>query len=92
MIIVETVPTFENMTLPRVKRHVTPKKLSEPVKRTIAQYKEAYRRVYRVYPTIIVDGKWFRIHGHTAGVSYARLKEMTTQLEYRAGPQYVESA
>ena len=60
-----------------------------PVKKPAAQavhnYLEAYRKVYGVLPEVKFDGQWYRIKGQSLGVNLKRLKEMTTQLEYRSG-------
>ena len=60
-----------------------------PVKKPAAQavhnYREAYRKVYGILPEVKFDGQWYRIKGQVAGVKLRRLKEMTSQLEYRNG-------
>ena len=60
-----------------------------PVKKPAAQavhnYREAYRKVYGILPEVKFDGQWYRIKGQVAGVKLRRLKEMTSQLEYRSG-------
>ena len=60
-----------------------------PVKKPAAQavhnYREAYRKVYGILPEVKFDGQWYRVKGQTLGVNLKRLKEMTTQLEYRNG-------
>lgn len=71
---------------PRIK---VPKKLRTPqqVHNAYKAYGEAYKRVYGVSPTgFTYDVATKFIHvGNSAGVSLQRLKEMTRQLELRAG-------
>jgi hypothetical protein len=85
-----TPTMFDNvprkLILPKIQRKHTQKQLNKTQKKTIERYQEAYKRVYGVRPEIKVQGKWYRIHGHTAGVDRNRLNTMAQQLEYRAGP------
>lgn len=67
----------------RITRKITT--LNKYDKQAVKRYKEAYKAVYGVPPKVKRDGKWFRIHGQSAGVTRQRLVEMAKQLEYRAG-------
>ena len=59
--------------------------VQKPVAQAVHNYREAYRKVYGVLPEVKFDGQWYRIKGQVAGVNLKRLKEMTSQLEYRSG-------
>lgn len=73
------------LILPKIQRKHTQKTLTKTQLRAIERYKDAYKKVFAVSPTIKVQGKWYRIHGVDYGVSLKRLNEMTTQLEFRHG-------
>ena len=59
--------------------------VGKPVAQAVHNYREAYRKVYGILPEVKFDGQWYRVKGQTLGVKLKRLKEMTTQLEYRNG-------
>ena len=59
--------------------------VQKPAAQAVHNYREAYRKVYGVLPEVKFDGQWYRVKGQTLGVNLKRLKEMTTQLEYRSG-------
>ena len=59
--------------------------VQKPVAQAVHNYREAYRKVYGILPEVKFDGQWYRIKGQVAGVNLKRLKEMTSQLEYRSG-------
>ena len=59
--------------------------VGKPVAQAVHNYREAYRKVFGILPEIKFDGQWYRIKGQVAGVKLRRLKEMTSQLEYRSG-------
>lgn len=79
----------------KIESHVKPPRIKVPkCKRTPANvhtaykaYGDAYKKVYGVSPTgFTYDVATKFIHvGNSAGVSLHRLKEMTRQLELRAG-------
>ena len=64
---------------------VSKRTITKPARAVVDAYKDAYRRVYGVPPEVKFDGTWYRITGHSAGVTAKRLKEMAQQLRYRAG-------
>jgi hypothetical protein len=80
----DTVPT--RVILPKIQRRTSAKQLTKVQKAAIERHQEAYKRVYGVRPEIKVKGKWYYVHGAQSGVDRNRLKAMTQQLEYRAGP------
>ena len=59
--------------------------VKKPAAQAIHNYREAYRKVYGILPEVKFDGQWYRIKGQSLGVKLRRLKEMTSQLEYRSG-------
>lgn len=64
---------------------VRERKVPERVQNAMDRYSQAYRRVYGVPAEIEYSEPWFKIHGVTHRVELLRLKEMTNQLNYRAG-------
>lgn len=84
-----TPTMFDNVPrkiiLPKIQRKHTQKTLNKAQRATIERYQAAYKLVYGVRPEVKVEGKWYRVHGSSAGVTRNRLKELATQLEYRAG-------
>ncbi len=55
-----------------------------PIQRAAHEYKEAYREVYGVYPSMRYQAPYVRIVGQNQGVTLRRLREMTSQLRRRA--------
>ena len=81
--------TRQNIPLPPPTRGGKPGKRKPKVPAVLRAaadaYKQAYKAVYGIPPTLRWDGKWIRITGQSQGVSLSRLKAMTTQLKLRAG-------
>lgn len=82
-------PTVKHIPLPRPVRgsgkpRAKPKRVPSAVRGAADEYKKAYKAVYGVPPRLFWDGQWIRIHGHSEGVTAARLRAMTTQLKLRS--------
>lgn len=75
--------TIENNI--RLPRSQAKKEQDARIRKAREKYAAAYQKVYGIRPEVSWDGTFFRIVGHTAGVTLARLKEMTSQLRWRAG-------
>jgi hypothetical protein len=56
-----------------------------PIRRAMELYSAAYLKVYGVPPEWRWDGVYVRIVGITNGVTLKRVREMTNQLNWRAG-------
>jgi hypothetical protein len=79
-----------NVPLPRPVRgsgkpRAKAKKVPVAVREAALAYKQAYKAVYGVPPSLRYDpaGQWIRITGQSQGVKLSRLKAMTTQLRAR---------
>jgi len=55
------------------------------LKTCVQAFKDAYKIVYGVTPEVTVRDGYIRIKGQEYGVTRERLREMTTQLKWRAG-------
>lgn len=72
--------------VPRViKRTPRIAKIPASLKSVVRAYQEAYKLVYGVTPEVKFTDGYIRIKGQDAGVTRVRLREMTTQLKWRAG-------
>ena len=83
--------SITNVPMPTSKPKPVPKprnkgaKVSGTIRNAARAYKQIYKSVYGVNPTLTYDGTWIRLQGQREGVSLKRLKEMTTQLHNRQG-------
>ena len=84
---IESVPMPVKQTRPERKpRTNKPKiKVPESLRNAADDYKDAYRSLYGMKPTLTYDGTWVRLTGHTEGITMKRLKELTRQLRNRKG-------
>ena len=72
--------------VPRViKRKPKAALIPASLKTIVRAYQEAYKVVYGVTPEVKYSEGFIRIKGQDAGVTRVRLREMTTQLKWRAG-------
>lgn len=67
------------------KRNVMARRAANKVKEAYGAYSDAYFKVYAVRPTGYTEHNGYIVIGSSAGVTLARLREMTTQLKYRIG-------
>lgn len=74
---------IEDVKPPRVRMKSGKLKVPPAVRAAAAEYKQLYKEVYSVTPTLTYDGTYICIAGQQSGVGLRRLKELTTQLKNR---------
>lgn len=63
---------------------VEPQRKLTSEERTLGNFKEAYKKVYGVYPIMEYTNGFYRVKGYSTGMSLKRLRELTTILKHRA--------
>lgn len=60
-------------------------KMDKSMRKAVDRFKEAYKKVYGVTPTVTYVKPWLKVRGFNNRVTRQRLIEMAKQLEYRHG-------
>ncbi|AMW36170.1 hypothetical protein [Xanthomonas phage XAJ2] len=72
----------------KIPKRYRPKRPPVPVVNAMAAYAKQYKRVYGIQPTYVYDHKtkFIRV-GESGGVSLQRIRQLTAQLQLRAGEE-----